>query len=141
MLQVSKLPLAASCSPSTGVARSRGITCGCLRPGCEACLCPWKVPVVNPADAIVTFALLVLLGHARQAVCSLEHTFGSQGADSEQDFSNGLSMALLGLLKVEGLGSGRGRWCYGSRCEVAVGCWYLWASALCWAALFVSRCT
>ena len=36
-------------------------------PGCEACLWPWKVPIVNPTDAVVTFALLVLLGHAREA--------------------------------------------------------------------------
>ena len=70
-------------------------------PGCEACLWPWKVPIVNPTDAVVTFALLVLLGHARQAGFFLEDAFGSQGADSEQDFSNALSMALLGLQQLE----------------------------------------
>ena len=73
-------------------------------PGCETCLWPWKVPVVNTADAVVTFALLVLLGHARQAGCFSEVAYGSQGADSEQDFSNGISMALLGSRELENCG-------------------------------------
>ena len=52
--------------------------------GCQILTWPWKVPTVNSVDCVVTFTLLVLLGHANQE------------RDSEADISNGLSMALLG---------------------------------------------
>ena len=54
------------------------------RRGCEIAIRPWKVPIVNVADAVVTFTLLILLGHAEQ------------GTNSASQFSNVLSMLLLG---------------------------------------------